>query len=261
MEKTVQQNLKISGSGSASGGVYNHVNVNGSGKITGDIECDIFSCNGSSNVKGNVKAESVKVNGSANIEGNMDAHEVSINGSSDIDGNVNCKEIKIQGSASIKGELKAKEIYVRGTSSVDGNVAGDEIEIRGQVKIKGDCEAESFNSRGNFSISGLLNAGHIDIELLRHCEAKEIGGEHIVVRKTNDSTGLKKLIKYFVSQNDDSLSADVIEGDHVYLEYTQAKVVRGNTVEIGPGCKIENIEYKESLEIDENAKVGKQQKI
>jgi cytoskeletal protein CcmA (bactofilin family) len=261
MEKTVQQNLKISGSGSAGGGAYNHVKVNGSGKITGDIECEIFSCNGSSNVEGNVKSETVTINGSANIDGNLDADEVSVNGSSDIAGNVNSKEIKIQGTAAIKGNLKGKEISIKGSSSIQGNVSGEEIEIRGQVKIKGDCEAESFNSRGNFVINGLLNAGHIDIELLRHCEAKEIGGEHIVVRKTADTTGLKKLIKFFVSQNDDSLSADIIEGDHVYLEYTQAKVVRGNTIEIGPGCSIESIEYKETLEIDENAKVGKQNKI
>ena len=128
------------------------------------------------------------------------------------------------------------------------------------MKIKGDCEAESFDARGNFKIDGLLNAGTIDVELLRHCEAKEIGGENITVKKTRDSSGFKKLIKFFMSNHNDQLTAEVIEGDHLYLEYTHAKVVRGNTIEIGPGCVIKRIEYKTSLEVDESAKVGAQEK-
>ena len=39
-----------------------------------------------------------------------------------------------------------------------------------------------------------------------------------------------------------------VEGDDIYLEYTTAKVVRGNTVRLGAGCKIDLVEYKTSLE-------------
>jgi cytoskeletal protein CcmA (bactofilin family) len=261
MEKTVNQNISISGSGNASGGVYNQVKVNGSARITSDIECELFTCNGSSHVEGNMKAGKVKINGSTHVDGNMDTKEMTINGSSDIDGNLNCEEIKIQGSSSIKGDLKGKEIIVRGSATVKGNVSGEEVEVRGQVKIDGDCEAESFNARGNFKIKGLLNAGDIEIELLRHCEAREIGGENISVKKTRDTSGFKKLIKFFISQTPDQLTAEIIEGDHIYLEYTNAQVVRGNHIEIGPDCTIDRIEYKESLELDESAKVGAQQKI
>jgi cytoskeletal protein CcmA (bactofilin family) len=261
MEKTVQNNIKISGSSSVGGGVFNQVKINGSGKIISDLECEVFSCSGSSKVEGNLKAETIKVNGSADIEGNVAADEITVSGSSDIDGDIDCKEIKINGTASVKGNLKSKDITINGSSSIEGNVSGEEVEVRGQVKIKGDCEAETFISRGNFKINGLLNAGKIDLELLRHCEAKEIGGENIIVRKNIETYGVKKLIKFLASQSNDYLTADVIEGDKIYLEYTQAKVVRGNTIEIGPGCNIDRIEYKENLEIDESAKVGSQQKM
>jgi cytoskeletal protein CcmA (bactofilin family) len=261
MEKTVQNNIKISGSSSVGGGVFNQVKINGSGKIISDIECEVFSCNGSSIVEGNLKAETIKVSGSADIEGNVTAEEITVSGNSEIDGNLDCEVIKVNGSASIKGNVKGKEILINGTSNIEGNVSSEEVEVRGQAKIKGDCEAEVFISRGNFKINGLLNAGNIDLELLRHCEAKEIGGENIIVRKNIENAGVKKLIKFLVSQSNDYLTADVIEGDKIYLEYTQAKVVRGNTIEIGPGCSIESIEYKETLEIDENAKVGKQNKM
>ncbi|MBY6038026.1 polymer-forming cytoskeletal protein [Fictibacillus nanhaiensis] len=261
MEKTAERNISISGSGTASGGEYHEVKVNGSAKIHGDIQCEKFKCNGSSHVEGNVIAENVKINGSTHFEGNLDAKEMTINGSADIDGNLHCNELKVQGSSSVKGHVTGKEIIVRGSASIKGNVSGEEVDIKGQVKIKSDCEAESFNARGNFKINGLLNAGSIDIELLRHCEAKEIGGETISVKKTIDSSGFKKLIKFFISQHSDQLTAEVIEGDHIYLEHTHAKVVRGNTITIGPGCHVEKVEYKESLELDENAKVGAQEKI
>jgi cytoskeletal protein CcmA (bactofilin family) len=57
------------------------------------------------------------------------------------------------------------------------------------------------------------------------------------------------------------LTADIIEGDDVYLENTQAKVVRGNNIELGPDCEIELVEYKDSFKQDEKADVGTHTKI
>ncbi|MCM3717540.1 polymer-forming cytoskeletal protein [Fictibacillus phosphorivorans] len=261
MEKAKKRNISISGSGTAAGGEYDQVKVNGSAHINSDIECEIFKCNGSAHIEGNIKTATAKVNGSSHVEGNMEAREMIINGSTDIDGNLTSSEVKIQGSSTIKGDLKGKEINVRGTASITGNVSSDEIDVKGQVIIGGDCEAESFLARGHFKINGLLNAGNIDIELLRLCEAKEIGGENISVKRNLDFSGFKKILKFFMGQEKDQLTAEVIEGDHVSLEYTHAKVVRGNTIEIGPGCVIDRIEYKQSLELDENAKIGTQEKI
>lgn len=64
-----------------------------------------------------------------------------------------------------------------------------------------------------------------------------------------------------MNNHNDQLTAEVIEGDQLYLEYTHAEIVRGNTIEIGPGCVIKRIEYKTSLEVDESAKVDAQEKI
>ena len=57
------------------------------------------------------------------------------------------------------------------------------------------------------------------------------------------------------------LTADIIEGDLIYLENTNAKIVRGNNVTIGTGCKIELVEYKESFKKDEKSIVDKNNKI
>ncbi|MGP3783292.1 hypothetical protein [Paenibacillus sp. 1A_MP2] len=41
----------------------------------------------------------------------------------------------------------------------------------------------------------------------------------------------------------------MIEGDDIELEYTEAEVVRGDKIKIGPGCRIGTVEYRSSLQI------------
>jgi hypothetical protein len=57
------------------------------------------------------------------------------------------------------------------------------------------------------------------------------------------------------------LTVRIIEGDDIYLENTHAKVVRGNNIEIGPGCEIKLVEYKYSFKKDEMAEVGTHKNI
>jgi cytoskeletal protein CcmA (bactofilin family) len=57
------------------------------------------------------------------------------------------------------------------------------------------------------------------------------------------------------------LTSNIIEGDLIYLENTNAKIVRGKNVTIGAGCKIELVEYKESFKKDEKSVVDKYNKI
>ncbi|WJH34862.1 hypothetical protein N6H14_01395 [Paenibacillus sp. CC-CFT747] len=52
------------------------------------------------------------------------------------------------------------------------------------------------------------------------------------------------------------LNADLIEGTLVNVEYTRARLIRGNRVVIGPHCEVERVEYTESLTVDPSASVG-----
>lgn len=230
-------NLKISGSGSSPGGVFNDVSINGSGNINGDVECSILKISGSGDVHGNVKAVMVKINGSGDIEGSVEAEDISLNGSGDIEGSVNCKTLKINGSGDIGSDVSADEVKIMGSGGINGN-----------------CEAEIFNSQGGFKINGLLNAGEINIEINGRCSVKEIGGERIQVRNAMNST-LGSLLKLF-SSNAGKLTSDVIEGDDIYLESTIADVVRGKNVYIGPGCVVGKVEYINEIKISNESKVN-----
>jgi cytoskeletal protein CcmA (bactofilin family) len=223
MEKRIGD-LKINGQSSAAGGKYNAVIINGEGRIEGDLDCINLKINGKCSMNGNVKADSVNVNG----------------------------------EASIKGDLEAEKAKIHGTADIDGNLSVDKAETYGIISVDGDCNAEIFKIGGTFAVEGLLNAGELELTLYGSSRAREIGGEKITVKRKGkyDLLGLKSMI----IGRGKGLTVETIEGDDIYLEDTKAKVVRGNNIELGPGCEIELVEYNNGLKKDEKADVATNRK-
>ena len=242
MEKQFRQDLKISGTGNASGGIFDNLTIEGEGKINGNLDCVDFIVSGVADVNGNLRTKTGKISGKAIIKGNLYSEDFKISGRSEIQGSVTVKEMTIEGTAEIKGGFRAEE-----------------AEIRGTLRVKGDCQAEVFVAKGAFTIGGLLNAGSIDIMLYGNCTARQIGGEKINIRKDRSS----RLIRFIESifPNTDDLTTESVEGDDIYLEYTKAKVVRGNNVNIGPGCEIELVEYGNDFQQVKEATVKDSKRI
>lgn len=234
-------NLIISGSGSAGGGVYQLVKISGSGEVTGDVECDQMKISGSSKLNGNIKTRTTKVSGSSTIDGNLEG-----------------ESIEISGSSEIQGHLASTSVSVSGSVKVAKSLSGKDIEIKGSTKVAENCAAEKFEAKGSFEIGGLLNADTVDIALFGESKVREISGESIQVRKRDKGFPLSKLVHSFFPQR---LTVDTIEGDDIDLECTNAKVVRGNNVNIGADCDIDLVEYKNDFQQDREAKVGGSKKI
>jgi len=228
MTKNSRNDLRINGLGSSSGGSFGFVQINGKGDINGDLECQ----------------------------------ELQINGLGCIHGNVNAGTARTSGKSEIDGNLKGSDVVVDGMAEVGGSISAERIENRGMLKIYKDCGAETFSSQGRFVIGGLLNAGEINVELYFASKAREIGGEEIEIR-TGSAFGFKKFLNSIFPawELNHGLSAEVIEGDEIYLENTTAKVVRGKNVKIGPGCRIDNVEYKNSFHQDHGATVKQNKKV
>lgn len=229
MQNEIKPDLIIQGAVSASGGVYNKVEVQGFGKISGNVDCESLHCAGHVSITGDVQGQTAKVEGNASITGNVKVESIGAYGQMDIKGDVECTKLKVGGSV-----------------KVHGNLAAEEVKIQGFLKTTGDCEAEMFQAKGAFCVGGLLNAGRIEVNLHGGCEVKEMGGEHIEVRRAGSSP-LGKLLKHLFKN---TLTVETIEGDEIYLEDTHAKVVRGNRVEIGPGCEIDLVEYSTEIRQD-----------
>ena len=242
MENMNTNDIKISGSGTAGGGKYNNVIISGSGKINGNLECVDFKISGSSKVMGNLKAETIKISGSARIEGDVEVEEMTVSGSSHV-----------------TGQVKGQSIKINGATHIEGNLYGEKVSITGSAHIEKNCEVECFKARGSFKIQGLLNAGEVNIKIGGNCIVKEIGGEHIEIRvNPMDNFFFRKVIdKIFNSKGE--LTTELIEGDEIYLENTNAKIVRGNNITIGEGCNIGLVEYSGEINIS-SASIVKEQK-
>jgi len=90
----------------------------------------------------------------------------------------------------------------------------------------------------------LLNAGQVTIKPGGNCIVKEIGDEHIDIRVSPiDNTIFRKVIdKIFNTKAE--LTTGLIEGDDIYIQNTNVKIVRGNNITVGTGCTIDLLEYK-----------------
>lgn len=212
--------VRIAGIGSTQGGDVGTAKIEGIGRVNGSIRCTDFMLDGKATIHGSMESVTAQLNGASVIEGNM----------------------------------VAKRLDVNGKMTVDGDLIGDHIEMNGMLTVKGKCETETFNASGRLQ-AGSLNAGKVDLKLHGSCSIGEIGGERIDIRK-GPSKGIERWLKALPAPFGDKLSVHTIEGDDIYVEYTKAKVVRGNNVTIGAGCEIELVEYKEKFVQVVNAHVG-----
>ncbi len=226
--KQKNRDLKIYGQGSSSGGEFKNVIINGSGHIKGDTKC-----------------VNLKIYGEGQFDGNLKVEDT----------------INIKGKTEFNGELKVENLKMQGEVQVKGEIFADDTSITGNITTDNDFNAEIFKLEGGFTINGLLNADKIKINIYWPCKVDEIGCSEIIVKKDIKISflGLKDMIKPVC--NNKILTANIIEGDLIHLENTNAKIVRGKNVTIGAGCKIELVEYKENFKKDEKSIVDKYNKI
>ncbi|MCH3963754.1 MAG: polymer-forming cytoskeletal protein [Clostridium sp.] len=258
-----RKDLKISGSGSVGGGIYNEVKISGSGKINGDIDCKFLKVSGSGEIQGSVVVNGdIKFSGSGRIKGNIKSDRIDISGSMKVEGNIEkADEFKASGSSSVSEDAKIAKMKISGSSSVGGNLYAEEVEISGGINVKGDCESENFKAHGFIRIGGLLNAGQINMVLHGKSVAREIGGENINIRMSAfDESIVGKLLRsaFFYKKE---LVVESIEGDDIYLEGTTADIVRGKNITIGRECNINRVEYSGKINIINGGKVERQVRI
>jgi len=214
-----KRDVVVNGWGSAIGGSYSRAWFEGVTRVQGDVDCEIFRVNGMSTINGRVKAQTIDVNGIVRQTGN----------------------------------LEGKTIRLYGKARINGSVRGERVEAHGTVSVNGDCEAEGLTMRGKLVVGGMINADTLNLCLIGCSKAKEIGGERICVRQ--DSRWWGGLLSLVWPRLGVCLTVDVVEGDDVYLEYTKARVVRGNTVTIGPNCVIDLVEAKQPVQRDPSARI------
>lgn len=257
-----KSDLKISGSGSYGGGIYHSVKISGVATINGDIECIDMHTSGTSKVSGNITAEEVTTSGVSKVNGNVIGGLVKTSGTSKIEGNVDAMELKTSGTTKVHGDVKAESTNISGSLNIEGSIHSENIIISGHMNVSKDCETERIEASGGFTVGGLLNADNVKIKLGGRSTVKEIGGEKIEVRRWKNwgMFDLHSLVKAIFNY-EVKLNCQSIEGDEIYLEYTNADVVRGKDITIGSECEIGVVEYSGTLNIIDGGLVKEQRRI
>jgi cytoskeletal protein CcmA (bactofilin family) len=210
--------LRLVGSSESAGGRFAKLQITGDSKLAGRVACKSFALTGTAEIHGDMEAEAMKVTGELHVRGRLQA-----------------------GACSGMGEVVA-----------DGGVRGEKLTLSGRLKSDGLVEAETLDVRGVVEAEQGVNAGHATLRMYGPSRVKELVGGTITVRK---SRGMK-LKGMLQSDTRTGLEASLIEGDEVYAEWTRAEIVRGTKVKLGPGCEIERVEYRDSLQVHKKSSVG-----
>jgi cytoskeletal protein CcmA (bactofilin family) len=212
--------LVLSGIGNSTGGRFRYASIDGKGRIDGDLQCEALRMNGLSRVDGHVKARTVDVNG----------------------------------MSSFLGDVIAGHIRLNGKVRIHRHLKGEDIEIFGSVRIDGDCEAERLALHGNATVQRTINAETIDIRMQGAYRTTEIGCASLRVQPL--PIGLfRQWLGVLLPSVLPRLYVDLIEGDEVELANTTAGIVRGNRITVGSGCRIGQVEYRDSCQIDDTSVV------
>ncbi|WP_420768298.1 polymer-forming cytoskeletal protein [Parageobacillus thermoglucosidasius] len=237
------RHLTVNGSALTSGGTFHKVTIRGDATINGDLWCDRCKVFGNADVSGNIAVKLFRIFGQANIRGNIQG-----------------ETIKLFGAMNLRGDAAvAYDFHLRGSAHIDGDVTGGTIHGYGEMKVSRDCEADVFLVKGAVEIGNTLNAEQIELYLhFSDSRIAEIGGKTIRIKRSK-AMSILHFLKRFARESA-KLKAETIEGDDIYLEHTDAKMVRGDRIIIGPGCNIDFVEYHTSLQQDEKAIVKEKRK-
>ncbi|USB32811.1 hypothetical protein [Paenibacillus sp. YPG26] len=227
--------VKIVGSGGSAGGRVGKLSIVGEAELNGDVDALSFKCTGNAVVYGKVKTGSLKLTGELSIKGSLEG-----------------EKLNMTGKLHVGGESESQSVKMRGKTVTEGQKNGEQMELSGYNTDSSGCQAEEFRLHGSVHMDGMLNAEKVEIKLFGDSRIKEIGGGQIRIKP---SGGVWAMLGMFNTGGPRQLSVDCIEGDVIELENTEAGLVRGSRVTIGPGCKIGLVEYIESFHQDDSSRI------
>jgi len=225
-----KDSVTVSGAATISGGkIERDIRVSGSGKISGDVECNALRCSGAIKAYGNVLAHGeVKCSGSFKCDRDLIADEnVSFSGSAKIYG----KTI-VNGYLTVTGSFKSEKntVAVRGATLTGSTTIGADLFSENSIKIGGKARIEK-----NIICDSVL------------IEGRRTVFESFFFRKA------KKLV---------TVNGSIIAQNEVDIQDVRVyKNIKARTVKLGPNTLVEGtVYYVEDLFMADSVKLMKEPK-
>ncbi len=242
MTDSLLQSVNVSGSAHIGGGKYAEIRCAGSAHIGADVEAQIIRCSGSLHSERALRGDDLHVSGSAAVGSTLNVGQARISGSLKVEGDLVVRqEAHVSGSTRIAGKLTGEKFQCGGLLRVDQEIALESISVSGAMECPGMVTAESIRlTAGGWS-------SHIG----------ELAGSTIVVEDWRGGALWHRVWGERMGQ----VMVSEISGDQVRLVRTTAKLVRGDDITLGPGCRVDRVEYRQTLTVDPEAWVGESNRV
>jgi cytoskeletal protein CcmA (bactofilin family) len=233
LKKVKGRKLTVVGESTTGGGSFKKVRMMGKCRIDGDL-----------------KAETCKIGGECLVDGNMDCGYFSNLGEVTVLHLLQANEMRLIGITKVKQQCAASQLVIYGRLLCERDFFGQEAKVHGLLHVRGNVSLTQMEMTGGIFVGGLLRCRSILIALKIDADnyVREIHSNQITVKKKRALFHQGPIVNF---------QADLIAGGDIDLEYTTARVVRGNHVTIGPGCKIDRIEYSDNYSSSRHTEVGR----
>lgn len=209
---------------------------------------------------GGGKFEDINISGVYSLKGDIICNKLDVSGVLKNSKNIQCEEFKVSGVLKSSESLEAQSINVSGVATIGKNIKSQKIFGEGCIKVKEEIESENIDLQGNIICEGLINCE--DFYLFTEGESKigEIGATNIEICGEEKS---RNIFNIFIPKRIKNNHAyiKIIEGDNIKLSNCDVDIVRGKNIVIDENCKIDTVEYSESIDINELSKVDNINKI
>lgn len=193
----------------------------------------------------------LKVYGSQTCRGDLEASSLEVLGHLLVRGKLTAARLKLRGECSVTHSCNTQELYSFGSLRT-GSLQAVQVISSGYLSAASTAHADEFRADGAVRIGRLSCTASIHIELGSVCQIRHMTCEgRITIAPSSRLLNLP--MRPFRK-----LSCETIDGADITTLYkTQADLVCGHNVTVGPGCKIGEIRYRDQLTLHPYSQVGK----
>lgn len=220
------------------GGYYKFLDCNGTYNLLGDIHCDRILLRGLINSAYSLNAQIVEGSGSINIRRGIRCSAATWTGFSVVH-----SPMQVTGQLNLRGRFFSQGECVAGAVDVDG-----------YASIENLLTTERFIASADL-LTGPINAKETSVVFTNRSRIASLRGRSIIIHRKSFGA----LTSLFLSRGSDTENVltvvQSIVGTNIDLDHVVTPSVVGVNVVIGPGCRIRNVRYRDSIYIDEAASV------
>ncbi|MDT3428897.1 cytoskeletal protein CcmA (bactofilin family) [Paenibacillus forsythiae] len=190
----------------------------------------------------------LKVKGSLIKKEDVHRSFVEVIGYLRVTGNMTTSKLKVLGDCSIRNHCQAMQVENLGSLRVQ-SLQADRVSSSGYLSVSQKAVVDSFQAKGAVRIDNLIATESIDISLSSVCQVGTMKAyRSITVRPSS------RAFNYFMRPFS-KLRCEMVQAVNVTLYRTEAKLVCGEEIIIGPGCTIREVRYSKSFQADPGSHV------